>query len=79
VKPVYKTLYSRMCGLAQTKVCIRVRVSMSTQQNLAKEGSSDVVDHFSDIAGTLVSGFPGAFRWEPDTSPARRSSYRARG
>ena len=52
---------------------------MSTQQNLAKEGSSDVVDHFSDIAGTLVSGFPGAFRWEPDTSPARRSSYRARG
>lgn len=52
---------------------------MSTQQNLAKEGSSDVVDHFSDIADTLVSGFPGAFRWEPDTSAACRSSDRARG
>jgi hypothetical protein len=65
-----------MCVLAQTTGFAPVTLLMQTQQNLMKEESKDVVDYFSDTAGTLVSGFPGAFRGQLDTSPARHSSYR---
>jgi len=74
--PRNATPYARMCVLAQTQPLLRVTLLLPTQQNLVKEESNDVVDNFSDTAGTLVSGFPGAFWWQPDTSPARHSSDR---
>jgi len=43
------------------------------------EEAKDAVDYLSDTACTLVGGFPGAFRWEPDTYPAGPSGDRPRG
>ena len=74
-------------GLGSKGVCVVSHrqqfasgLSFLFQRNkLGKEGSSDVVDSFSDIGGALVSRLLGAYRWQPDTSLARRSTDRARG